>query len=262
LVKCFVASGTEVHALVRDLNSNQQQILALDGACPNIEPVSQFSNKCTDSTEVVHIGYMLSTDETSGNKSKKWNNFENVFVKLANSPSKNSKFHFVCTSREGTWVHVAEAALNDYKQLREGFLVHDAYRQQDVLVVATFFCSICDTPRAAQVCSNVGPSGKKFCRLCEANKSEYWPSDALQPTLSHKRTKVGTMNLIDTINGMTNQANQKQLSTDTGLSLRYRENPYLKLDDWDPHSGTPIEVLHVLLLGIVKYAIKVSLQIF
>ena len=48
----------------------------------------------------------------------------------------------------------------------EGVETFDVALQKQVLVVAPVLCVICDNPRASEVTNNLGPSSKKFCRIC------------------------------------------------------------------------------------------------
>ena len=48
----------------------------------------------------------------------------------------------------------------------EGIIAYDAFLQRNVIVVAPILNIICDNPRGAEVCSHLGATTSKYCRIC------------------------------------------------------------------------------------------------
>ena len=91
---------------------------------------------------------------------------------LAGLPrSENSKLenlHVITTSNAVSALELADGLLvRELNSLAsEGIVVHDAYMQQDVLIVAPTLCIICDNPRASELLNHAGSSAKRYCRMC------------------------------------------------------------------------------------------------
>lgn len=62
---------------------------------------------------------------------------------------------------------MARPIVEELKELEfHGLAAYDAYLKTTVLVVAPVICIICDNPRASEVTNHLGPSSKRFCRMC------------------------------------------------------------------------------------------------
>ena len=122
---------------------------------------------------VVMVPLMIYSDDTSGNKSKVWNKFDSWCFLLAGLPKKeNAKLeniHFICTSNKVSVLELAVAPVQELKLLEDGIVAYDAAMQCDVLIVSPVLCFLCDNPRAAQICSHLGSSTRKFCRICNVS---------------------------------------------------------------------------------------------
>ncbi|KAL5517735.1 hypothetical protein EMCRGX_G003341 [Ephydatia muelleri] len=129
----------------------------------------------------------------------------------------------------------------------ESIIAYDASLQCKVIVVAPVFCFICDNPRGAELCSHLGATTSKYCRICLADVST-----GLQG-IRELRKKCDTMMQIRSIRSARCQADKKQLKKRFGISAE--PNPVLELAV-DPHESTPVEVLHTLLLGPYKYLVR------
>ena len=105
--------------------------------------------------QVVMVPLILYSDDTSGNKSKKWNKFDVWCMMLAGLPRKeNAHFqniHFICCSNRVSTLDMAEDITKDLLALeRDGAVMYDSHLQQDVLVFAPVLCIVCDNPRASE----------------------------------------------------------------------------------------------------------------
>ena len=127
---------------------------------------------------VVMVPLMIYSDDTSGNRSKVWNKFDSWCFLLAGLPKKeNAKLeniHFICTSNKVSVLGLAVVPVQELKLLEDGIVAYNAAMQCDVLIVRPVLCLLCDNPRAAQICSHLGSSTRKFCRIC--NVSMYFLS--------------------------------------------------------------------------------------
>ena len=119
---------------------------------------------------MVMLPIVLFTDDTSGNKSKKWHQFDSWSVMLAGLPrhenSKMSNIHFICCSDVASSIEMAEAIVGELKILEEGIEAFDAMLKKDVLVLAPLICILADNPRASEILNHLGGAAKKYCRMC------------------------------------------------------------------------------------------------
>ena len=111
---------------------------------------------------------MLYTDDTSGNKSKKWHLFNSWSIVLAGLPhSHNSQLgniHFICCSDRVSVLDMAEPIVEQLLDLeRDGTVLYHAHLDCQVLVVAPVLCILADKP---EVVNHLQGSPVKFCRMC------------------------------------------------------------------------------------------------
>jgi hypothetical protein len=109
---------------------------------------------------IVNLGIILTSDETSGNKTKRFNHFESVFFRIANS--RCSKLHFVSTIGGGDWNDACTASTEELTEggvLHNGMVVYDVFLQTRIFVCCRLLLVLCDNPRAADICSNVNQKG-------------------------------------------------------------------------------------------------------
>lgn len=113
---------------------------------------------------------LLYSDDTSGNKSKKWNKFDCWCLTLAGLPlceaRKFEHIHFVACSNNVSALEMSSALVDDLKKLEQGIFVHDASTGTDVLLVARVMCALCDNVRASELLNHLGSKAKFFCRKC------------------------------------------------------------------------------------------------
>ena len=120
---------------------------------------------------VVTVPLVLYTDDTSGNRSKKWNLFNSWNVLLAGLPrrlnSQMSNIHFLSCSDTVSVLDMAEPIADELMHLEnEDVVVYDAHLDCDVLVVAPLLCIISDNPRSSEVVNHLRGAASKFCRMC------------------------------------------------------------------------------------------------
>ena len=119
---------------------------------------------------VVMLPLILFTDDTSGNKSKKWHKFDSWSVLLAGLPrhenSKISNIHLVCCSDVASALDMAGAVVADLTTLEDGIEAYDALLEETALILSPLLCILADNPRASELLNHLGGSARKCCRMC------------------------------------------------------------------------------------------------
>ena len=120
---------------------------------------------------VIMVPLTVFTDDTSGNKSKVWNKFDSWNYLLEGLPKKENgklhNIHFICASNKARVLEMAVPLVQELNLLEhEGIIAYDASLQCKVIVVAPVLSFICDNPRGAELCSHLGATTSKYCRIC------------------------------------------------------------------------------------------------
>lgn len=117
------------------------------------------------------VPLILYTDDLSGNRSKKWNKFDEWSFMLAGLPkelnAKLDNIHFIGTSNQVSVLEICPPIVEDlYRLETEGIITYDAHLKEDVLVVAPVLCVLCDNVRASEITNHRGSTANRFCRMC------------------------------------------------------------------------------------------------
>ena len=120
---------------------------------------------------IVMAPVILYSDDTSGNKSKKWNKFDLWAMMLAGLPRVLNRqlehIYFIACSNQVSAMDMAGAIAQDLQRFEaDGIITFDAHLRKKVLVVTPVFCALCDNPRASELLSHSGSGTRKFCRMC------------------------------------------------------------------------------------------------
>ena len=115
---------------------------------------------------------ILFSDDTSGNKSKKWHKFISWYLKLAGlsgqTSSKVCNIHFVCCSDNLSTLELGKPIAEELLFLEtQGIEVYDALNNQNVIVVAPLICIVADNPMASEITNHLRGAANKYCRICE-----------------------------------------------------------------------------------------------
>ncbi|KAJ6604864.1 hypothetical protein B0H10DRAFT_2314156 [Mycena sp. CBHHK59/15] len=250
----------------------------------------------------------LYCDDTSGNKSKKWNKHNSFLFTATGLPRKfvhcESNIHFLSTSNTAPPLEMLDGIVDQLEECQKhGIWAWDAEYLELVLVIPSILAMLGDNPMQR----------KYFCRVCwvkgepEADEEEN-DSDVLSDassassassqqsafmsvgwarnraeSLIELRTQFTTSSLVG------GQAGFKRRKTDSGIKDTFQgafldhifaistkrgrrkvqkqadvnrmlqtfpkdiTSPVWRIKDLDPHQDTPVEILHVILLGFVKY---------
>ncbi|KAL5499990.1 hypothetical protein EMCRGX_G011474 [Ephydatia muelleri] len=208
--------------------------------------------ECSQGKPVYIVPLILFSDDTSGNRSKIWNKFDSWSFRLAGLPNEeNSKLqniHYICSSNKVSAIKMAAPMVEELLHLQnEGMIVYDAYFKCDVIVVPSVLCIFSDNPRASEICNHLGSTASLFCRVCMTNSSTGLDN------IAEYRTKAQTLQHIQSIQQCLTETEKKHVRNLYGITEV--ENALLQLDV-DLHRCTPLEALHVFLLGIYKYFLR------
>ena len=124
-----------------------------------------------DGRPVVMVPIVLFSDDTSGNKSKKWHKFDSWSFILAGLPrhenSRIPNIHFCCCSDVVSAMDMSEAISIELSKIEiEGVEAFDAHLQEIVVVVSPLLCMVADNPRASEILNHLGGSARRYCRMC------------------------------------------------------------------------------------------------
>ncbi|KAI8454552.1 hypothetical protein BY996DRAFT_8386361 [Phakopsora pachyrhizi] len=171
------------------------------------------------------------------------------------------------------------------KLTTSGFTAFDYSLQGDVLVLPVVLLFMADSPMHAEITSTMQPNASlKPCRICKlkaenkkrkgychlyfccwtaTKNNAYHTWEFFQQRASKKRIQWSITDLG--VKDMLNQAVMKVIEENQDSRLVYNIhkineerkqqlfNPFFELKGFDGHKDTPVEVLHMVLLGILKY---------
>lgn len=124
-------------------------------------------------TQIVPL--ILYSDDTSGNKSKKFNKFDVWAMMLAGLPkmenAKLANIHFIAASNRVTALEMSNEIVNDLKRLENGIILYDSHLQLNVIVIAPVICFICDNVMASELLNHMGNTANKYCRIANNHKN-------------------------------------------------------------------------------------------
>ncbi|KAA1100370.1 hypothetical protein PGTUg99_023983 [Puccinia graminis f. sp. tritici] len=109
-----------------------------------------------------HVPLNMYCDDTSGNKSKKWNKHISYYFTLSGLPPKisNQQFncHFLCTSNIAGALDLGEIVVQQLNEMvNNGFEAYDMTLSQTVLVMAPLLCFMADSPMHAEITNTPVP---------------------------------------------------------------------------------------------------------
>ncbi|KAI9489728.1 hypothetical protein BDB00DRAFT_941448 [Zychaea mexicana] len=238
----------------------------------------------------------LFSDDTSGNRSKKWNCYGTWMMNVAafdlTDSNKYENHYFLCTSNHSINAREMTGPLGeDLCQLERGQVMYDAILGEDIFVIAPVLFFRGDNVRQAKLALNKGSMAKHPCRYCYWQADPFKPIDATgQPValrysagshLVQERTWIdfrdfvrgaeernGRVHLLNSgrvvrLNGGTNSMTPSSTADWSNLSFKLTgAEVLLNLNAVDLSKDLPVEILHTILLGMTKYCLKISMQYF
>ena len=117
------------------------------------------------------VPLVLFSDDSSGNKSKKWHKFDSWSIIVAGLPrhenSKIPNLHFCCCSDVVSAMDMSEAIATELCKLEnDGVEAFDAHLKEFVIVVSPLLCIVADNPLASEILNHLGGSARRYCRMC------------------------------------------------------------------------------------------------
>ncbi|KAI7849364.1 hypothetical protein BDC45DRAFT_540095 [Circinella umbellata] len=190
-----------------------------------------FGSNSTGWNRVRVVPLNLFTDDTSGNRFKKWNKFETV--------------------------QMLENIVDDLCELENGVVMHDAEYQESVLVVAPLNFITADNMEHAQItCHKSGSTHLNCHKYCH-------PKPLLSIDSIHINHHGSPLRNLDDIRALIENCElQHEMTFPGGLTLRTadahgykktRGEVLLQLDAFDSTKDLPVEILHTMMLGPTKY---------
>ncbi|KNZ53099.1 hypothetical protein VP01_3343g3 [Puccinia sorghi] len=184
---------------------------------------------------ICHVPITLYADETLGNTSKQWNNYGSYCMTMR--PSKLAKA-------------IAEE-LNKLTTL--GCVAHDCSLKEDLPFMKMPLCFLADSPMAGEV-TNTPHSGASNnpCRICHLR----CPQGTVKCSLSYIKSLFGNLELPEPEGRpqLSNLPRRDRINFEIMGNHENRiYNPFLKLKAFDGCKETPVDILLVILLGLVKY---------
>ncbi|KAH9812511.1 hypothetical protein DFH28DRAFT_1129815 [Melampsora americana] len=244
-----------------------------------------------------HIPISLYSDDTSGNVSKKWNKHMSLYFTLSGLPPSMSNqeynIHFLGTSNVGNALELLDQVVDDVNKLgQEGFITYDDALGEDVLAMVVVLFHLGDSPMHAEAAKMADKEASQFVHdfLCINHEGmkvlpprrdwahtialshELWITGQKHHTKTLYEDLIRQFGLRDIINDhfvKQIQVAHSKLSPDEVDSLleqldnNYGHrifNPMLRLKGFDGHKDTPVEILHVVLLGITKYLFRDAMK--
>ncbi|KAG2032254.1 hypothetical protein BDR03DRAFT_874342 [Suillus americanus] len=228
---------------------------------------------------VVAYPVLLYCDDTSGNQSKKWNEHNTFLMNAAGLPQEHMQWeynlNFICTSNIAPPLEMLEGAVEQIESCQEtGIWAYDCSCHDIVLMIISVLALLGDNPIQSEFACYAGLMSKFFCRCCWVKGKDV--ADMLEVGGVKKETVQGMVSrikrfmkvaetesishqMLENASTLARQKENVDLQTSTGVKDTVLHFFLDKLEkarkslSLNLHSDTPIEILHVVLLGFLKY---------
>ncbi|XP_033760463.1 uncharacterized protein LOC117342414 isoform X2 [Pecten maximus] len=206
---------------------------------PNLHKANQHTVQC--------FPVNLFFDDTSANKSKKWNALHCIQLQMAGLPvdarQQSNNIKFVSASNEVAMMEMISAVVEDLQCTKcHGVKSFDAIDHKEIVVTTEVALCVCDFAMMAEASNHMGANTNKFCPRCKVDRSE-------SLVQGDERTPVQTKRILQRL---ALNPNNKELKQQHGL--KHYQNAL-----WDvinPHCDIPVSLLHWMYLGLAKHLLK------
>ena len=189
---------------------------------------------------------ILFSDDTSGNRSKKWHKVESWYLSFAGLPrhlnARIENINFVCSSDSVSPLDLSEPIVQQLTALEtEGVFTFDASHQETVLLVAPLMCIV---SRASVLLNHLGSAALKHCPRCMVSTitalyNIFYLSKTIlfqttrqenPDTVCALRTKDMALQRIAQINALLTEADRVGMRKSFGLREDYNPLLYIPAD--------------------------------
>ncbi|KAF8513043.1 hypothetical protein JB92DRAFT_3143549 [Gautieria morchelliformis] len=146
---------------------------------------------------VLSIPIWLYCDDTSRNRSKKWNEHYTWLFSLAGLPKSAAKgdyhIHFLFTSNAAHPLEMMEGVVEQIEALyRDGVWSFDCETHEMVLLFTAVLALLGDNPMQSMMSCHIGLKGKYFCRCCWVKGHDTRDTDDDPPDPDEGASRSGT----------------------------------------------------------------------
>ncbi|KAH9821264.1 hypothetical protein DFH28DRAFT_1079308 [Melampsora americana] len=228
-----------------------------------------------DGKIIRHMPLVLYCDDLSGNISKRWNKHIAYYFTLAGLPPKlaNQEYncHFLTTSNTAGALELGDPLVDEINDIStNGFVAYDHQLETEVLVMTVVLCHLGDSPMHAEITNTLNPSSSLSpCRICklqaksmiEKRSTKYIEDfvgideDGRQKSLP-VRTWSDTKELTEHLWDLAQRPGTIGLFDETSSKLGVKDTLNMFFARFNGHLDTPVEMLHVILLGVTKYLLR------
>ncbi|XP_063436119.1 uncharacterized protein LOC134717559 [Mytilus trossulus] len=186
--------------------------------------------------DIYTVPVNIFVDDTSGNRSKKWNPLQVWTLQLAGLPTdekmKKSTHHFIGVTQPEDDSFIT-SVVDDLNHLfYDGKVMYDAAKNKDVIVTSQIAVGLMDNSMASEFCHHMGAAAKENCRFCRFGNNHL--------NIRDTRTKEKTEDILKEIE---TSINGKETSTRYGIKKKAIAEEMNKAACWDPHSVLPITIV-------------------
>ncbi|KAG1753109.1 hypothetical protein EDD22DRAFT_981617 [Suillus occidentalis] len=235
---------------------------------------------------VYSVPLIIFMDDVSGNVSKQWNKHHAIYMLNTNLPremlEKEFCVRFIPSSPHAAPMELMHAMRESISTAADsGIFVWDCKLNKEVMLIPEGLFLAGDNPMQAKECSHVGLNCNYFCRTCHVGRTkEYKESEAGYTSLfteGNLRTseEMASQALQQFKTALCSRATGKVLaattatrvhdstlssiintlpaSTESQVRTQLEKELLDLLQGINIHMDTPMEILHTVLLGVVKY---------
>ncbi|KAJ7674195.1 hypothetical protein B0H17DRAFT_946753 [Mycena rosella] len=208
---------------------------------------------------VYSIPLIIFIDNVSGNKSKQWNKHFSCYMsnRAISCTKLENEFHvrFVAMSPFASPLEIMQGVRASIeKTFADPVPAWDCEAKEEVLLRSYGLLFAGDNPMQAELCSCVGLNSNFFCRTCQAGGTREWKqsTEGFADILKAVRASGVKDALAQPIINIIVKMGQDLRKANPDGSSYSPDEPETVLGI-DMHKDTPTEILHTILLGVVKY---------